>query len=87
MSGKESQISSLHQNPSAIDKDNVVVSDTEVLSEAIVKLLDDRAKLVGVLLPFSKKEKTTRMILAGIQNKVSLYTKLKDSDSRLEHVC
>ena len=26
------------------------------------------------------------MILAGIQNKVSLYTKLKDSDSRLEHL-
>ena len=51
--------------------------------ENIVALLSEREKPVRLLKSFAAVTVVTRQMLAGLQNKVSLYRQLKDLDTKL----
>ena len=54
--------------------------------EAIIALLGKREKPIRLLKRFSEATTVTRQMLAGVQNKVSLYTELKNLDVQLDHM-
>ena len=56
------------------------------LGEAIAKLLQDREKPLRILKTFSNVTTVSRQMLAGVQNKVNVYTQIKDSEVQLEYL-
>ena len=54
--------------------------------EAIIALLGKREKPIRLLKRFSEATTVTRQMLAGVQNKVSLYTELKSLDVQLDRL-
>ena len=56
------------------------------LGEAITKVLLDREKPLRILKTFSNVTTVSRQMLAGVQNKVNVYTQIKDSEVQLEYL-
>ena len=52
--------------------------------DTIVALLKEREKPIRLLRTFASVNVVSRQMLAGVQNKVSLYTQLKDLDTKLD---
>ena len=52
--------------------------------DTIVALLKEREKPIRLLRTFASVNVVSRQMLAGVQNKVSLYTQLKDLDAKLD---
>ena len=60
--------------------------DPDDLAQQITQLLQDREKPLRILKTFSSVSPVTRQMLVGVQNKVSLYTKVKDMDTKLDYL-
>ena len=60
--------------------------DPDDLAQQITQLLQDREKPLRILKTFSSVSPVTRRMLVGVQNKVSLYTKVKDMDTKLDYL-
>ena len=56
------------------------------LGEAIAKVLLDREKPLRILKTFSNVTTVSRQILAGVQNKVNVYTQINDSEVQLDYL-
>ena len=74
---------------STAGKGNVATGQAQALAqgasrENIVALLSEREKPVRLLKSFAAVTVVTRQMLAGLQNKVSLYRQLKDLDTKLD---